>query len=125
MSSAGVPSATAASGFTVSVSGVEGLKDGLIFFGENGRQANPWGSSTSRQCVVTPVKRTGLQSGVGTAGLCNGSFDLDLNAYWTLNPQKNPGSGTQVNTQCWYRDPFNTSNQTTSLSDALEFTTCP
>jgi hypothetical protein len=27
--------------------------------------------------------------------------------------------------QLWYRDPLNTSNQTTSLSDAIEFTFCP
>jgi len=30
-----------------------------------------------------------------------------------------------VNVQLWYRDPASTSNQTTSLSDGLEFTTCP
>jgi len=27
--------------------------------------------------------------------------------------------------QLWFRDPQNTSNQTTSLSDALEFTMAP
>jgi len=27
--------------------------------------------------------------------------------------------------QLWYRDPFNTSNQTTSLSDAIEFCVSP
>ena len=26
--------------------------------------------------------------------------------------------------QLWYRDPLNTSNQTTSLSNAVEFTVC-
>jgi hypothetical protein len=30
-----------------------------------------------------------------------------------------------VQVQYWYRDPFNTSNQPTSLSDAAEFTVCP
>jgi hypothetical protein len=70
------------------------------------------------------VKRTGLQNGVGTQGACDGAFSLDLNAYLTANPQKNPGAGATVNAQYWYRDPFNTSNQTTSLTDAVQFTLC-
>ena len=120
----GTPSATAASGFTIDVSGSEGDKDGLIFFGENGRQANPWGNSSSLQCVVTPVKRTGIQNGTGTSGACDGAFTLDFNAYLTANPQKNPGAGSVVQAQAWFRDPQNTSNQTTSLSNALEFVLC-
>ena len=35
------------------------------------------------------------------------------------------GAGTVVQAQLWYRDPQNTSNQTTSLSDAIEFTVAP
>jgi hypothetical protein len=34
---------------------------------------------------------------------------------------KNPGIGAVVQIQLWYRDPANTSNQSTSLSNALEF----
>jgi hypothetical protein len=37
----------------------------------------------------------------------------------------NPGAGAQVQAQLWYRDPQNTSNQTTSLSDAIEFLVAP
>ncbi len=122
---AGVPSATAASGFTLSASGVEGNKDGLFFFGPNGRQANSWGNGTSFQCVVPPVKRAGLLIGTGTNGACNGSFSQDLNAHWSANPSKNPGVGAIVQAQLWYRDPQNTSNQTTSLSDAVEFAVFP
>ena len=33
----------------------------------------------------------------------------------------NPGGGTTVQAQLWFRDPQNTSNQTTSLSNAIEF----
>ena len=33
----------------------------------------------------------------------------------------NPGAGAAVQAQLWYRDPLNTSNQPTSLSDAIEF----
>jgi hypothetical protein len=128
ISATGTPSATASSGFTLDTTGVEGSKDGLYFFGSNGRQANPWGSGTSFQCVIPPVVRAGLLTGVGTSGQCDGSFSQDLNALWCPtcpNPAKNPGSGTVVQAQTWYRDPFNTSNQTTSLSDAVEFTVMP
>jgi hypothetical protein len=117
----GVASATAPSGFVVTASGVEGQKDGLFFFGTNGQQANLWGNGTSYQCVVPPVKRCGLLAGPGTVGACDGSLELDLNAYLRANPVKDPGIGAVVQIQLWYRDPANTSNQSTSLSNALEF----
>jgi len=128
LSSSGTPSATATSGFTLTASGVEGAKDGLFFFGANGRQANPWGNGTSYQCVVPPVKRGGLLNGGGSNGACDGSFNQDLNALWCPScpkPGHNPGAGAVTQAQLWYRDPLSTSNQTTSLSDALEFTLAP
>jgi hypothetical protein len=126
LSSTGTPSLSLASGFTVDAATVEGSKDGLFFYGFNGPQANSWGSGTSFQCVVPPVTRTPIMSGVGTGGVCDGSFSLDLNTYWSTAPaNKVPAPGGQVNLQLWHRDPQNTSNQTTSLSDALEFSVCP
>jgi hypothetical protein len=125
MSTTGTPSATAPSGFTFEATGVEGLKDGLFFYGTNGPQANSWGSGTSYQCVVPPVIRGGLLPSVGTVGLCDGAFSQDMNALWQAKPVKNPGAGAVVQAQLWYRDPQNTSNQTTSLSDAIEFTVQP
>lgn len=97
---------------------VEGAKDGLLYFGTNGKQANPWG--TSYQCVVPPVVRTGLLEGSGTSGQCDGSLARDPNALWCPTcpqPLKNPGVGAFVQAQLWYRDPLNTSHQTTSLSE--------
>jgi hypothetical protein len=128
LSAVGTPSATATTGFTVTASDVEGDKDGLYFFGTNGRQANNWGSSSSFQCLVTPVLRSGLIQGIGTPGLCDNSISRDLNALWCptcTNPLKNPGAGALVGIQLWYRDPFSTSNQTTGLTNAMEFTVCP
>ena len=61
----------------------------------------------------------------GTVGLCDGTFAQDFNALWTANPAKNPGAGAIAQAQLWYRDPFNTSNQTTSLSDVIEFMVGP
>ena len=128
MSASGTPSATASSGFDLTASAVEGAKDGLFFFGTNGRQANPWGSSSSFQCVTPPVSRAGLLAASGTSGACDGTFSQDLNALWCptcSKPQKNPGTGAVVQAQLWYRDPQSTSSQTTSLSDAVEFSLCP
>ena len=124
LSAVGSASATAPSGFVVTARGVEGQKDGLFFFGTSGKQANPWGSGTSFQCVVPPVKRGSLQNGSGTTGACDGLLAEDLNAMWCPTcpkPHRNPGAGALAQVQLWYRDPLNTSNQTTSLSDALEF----
>ena len=124
----GVPSATASSGFTLFANDVEGDKDGLYFFGSNGRQANPWGSGTSYQCVTPRVHRAGLLSAVGTNAACDGAFAQDLNAYWCPTcpkANKNPGAGAVTQAQLWYRDPFNTSTRTTSLSDGGEFLVCP
>ena len=120
----GTASATAPGGFVVSASGVEGGKGALFFFGTSGRQANPWGNGTSFQCVTPPVTRTGVQNSGGPNGSCGGALTRDLNALWCAScpkPLKNPGPGELVQLQAWYRDPLSTSNQTTSLSDALEF----
>jgi hypothetical protein len=125
LSVTGSASSTATSGFVLEAFEVEGKKDGLFFFGSGGQQANPWGNGTSFQCVVPPVARAGLLTGSGTAGQCDGAFAQDLNARWTAKPAQNPGAGALVQAQLWYRDPQNTSNQTTSLSDAIEFTVCP
>ena len=125
IAASGTPSATAASGFDLIATNVEGDKSGLFFFGSNGRQANPWGSGTSLQCVVPPVKRGALLSGGGASGTCDGQFVFDLNARWSTQPNQNPGMGALVRAQLWYRDPFNTSNRSTSLSNAIEFSVCP
>jgi hypothetical protein len=128
LSATGVASATAALGFSLNASMVEGARDGLYFFGTGGRQANPWGNGSSYQCVVPPVKRGGLMAGSGPPGSCFGSFSRDLNSLWCPTcpkPGHNPGAGAVVQAQLWYRDPQNTSNQTTSFSDAIEFSVAP
>ena len=124
----GVASASAPSGFDLTVSNVEAKKDGLFYFGTHGRQANPWGNGTSFQCVVPPVVRTNVFTGIGLLGTCNLSYAVDLNSYWCPTcpkPQKNTGAGAVVQAQFWYRDPLNTSNQPTSFSDAIEFSVSP
>ena len=122
----GVPSLSLSSGFDITASGVEGNRSGLFFYGFQGGQANTWGNGTSFQCVVPPVNRTPILDGSGTPGTCNGSLSQDFNRLWfTAPPNKVPAVGQLVSLQLWYRDPQNSSNQTTSLSDALQFNVCP
>ena len=126
--STGTASATASTGFVLSAAGLESQIEGLFFFGTNGRQAKAWGNGTSFQCVTPPVKRAGLLPPTAPVGACGGFLSQDLNARWCPTcpkPHHNPGAGTTVQAQLWYRDPQNTSNRSTSLSDAAEFTLCP
>jgi hypothetical protein len=125
LSSTGTPSATGASGFLVQAGDVEGSKQALYYWGTSGRQANPWGNGTSWRCVELPVFRSAPLVSSGAAGTSDGTVAFDLTARWQEKPASNPGAGPVTQLQLWYRDPQSTSNQTTSLSDALEFTTCP
>jgi hypothetical protein len=126
ISSAGIPSASSASGFTIAVANVEGATFGMIFYGVHGRVLNAWGMGTSFLCVKQPLQRTGIQATGGTSSQCNGSLVLDWNAYRASHPTAlgSPFSaGQTVDAQGWFRDP--PSSKTTSLSNALEFSVQP
>jgi hypothetical protein len=123
----GTPSATATSGFTLTVNNLEGQKQGLLFYGVSGRAASAWGvGGTSYLCVKAPTQRTTTQSSGGTAGACDGTLALDWNAWRDANPTAlgSPFSAGQiVDAQGWFRDP--PAVKTTSLSNGLEFVLQP
>jgi hypothetical protein len=124
----GFASATSPVGFEITATQVEGGRNGVLLFGANGRQALAWGNGTSFVCVAPPARRGGLLQGSGTHDQCDGTLTKDLNAHWCAGcqrPSHNPGAGALVQAQVWYRDPKSTSNQTTSLSNAIEFTVAP
>lgn len=109
----------------ITVTGVEGQKVGLIFYGLN-QQAVQWGATSSFLCVKTPTQRTPSQNSGGTAGQCNGTYTTNINQFFAANPTAlgQPLFGGQVlHFQAWYRDP--PSPKTTNLSDALTITMCP
>ena len=88
----------------------------------------PWAGSWSFLCLARPWNRGAALAGGGAPGTCTGAFTEDLNARWCPTcprPAHNPGEGSAVQAQLWYRDPQSTSNQLTSFSDALELTVCP
>jgi hypothetical protein len=126
ISSTGIASASASSGFTISVSSVEGQKQGHVFYGVNGPNAAPWGASSHYLCVKAPTQRTGTQDSGGTAGACNGSIALDWNAYCATHPTSLGvpfSAGQSVWAQLYFRDP--PGPKTTALSNGLTFTVCP
>jgi hypothetical protein len=126
LTASGTSSATAPSGFVLTAMNTEGNKSGLVYFGTAQKlPATMVGNSSSFQCVNPPVKRSQLLTGGGTNGNCDGTFSVDLNARWASQPAQNPGAGATVFAQLWYRDPTNTSNQTTSRSDGVSWTVCP
>jgi Tol biopolymer transport system component len=127
ISSSGCPRASATSGFTIAISGVEGQKQGHVFYGINGAIANPWGpASSSYLCVKAPTQRTPTQNSGGTNGACDGAVQID----WLDYVATHPGSlgvpfsaGTQVWAQLYFRDP--PAPKTTNLSDGLTFVISP
>lgn len=127
IASTGTPSASASSGFTLTVSSVEGQKQGLLFYGISGRAASPWGlSGTSFLCVKSPTQRMGTQQTNGTLNQCDGSLSIDWLNFLATHPTALGApfsSGTVVQAQGWYRDP--PAVKTTNLSGGLEFTLVP
>jgi hypothetical protein len=115
-------------GFTLAVSGVEGQKTGLLFYGldHSGYSPASWGLSTSFLCVRAPIQRTGAQNSGGTAGQCNGSLALNWNGFNASHPGALGApltAGQRVYAQAWFRDP--PSPKGTMLSNAVEFTLGP
>ncbi|MCY3000769.1 MAG: hypothetical protein NTV21_03040 [Planctomycetota bacterium] len=122
------PNASFSNSCLLSVSGTEGQKTGLIFYGINnsGYVPQPWGNGSSFLCVKAPTQRTPASSTGGTAGQCNGAFLLNLNAFQLTNPGAlgQPfTAGSTLFAQAWYRDP--PAPKTTNLSDALRLTVLP
>ena len=124
----GTPSASAGSGFTITVNSVEGQKQGILFYGLNqtGFTIHSWGASSSFLCVKAPTQRTHSQFSGGSFNACDGALTLDWNTFIAVNPGAlgNPlPPGQSVFAQGWFRDP--TSPKTTMLSDALAFVVAP
>lgn len=120
------PSLTLANTCLLTVTGVEGQKQGLIYYGLDitGFNPSPWGNGF--RCAKSPIKRTGSQNSNGNAGLCDGSYTLDWDNYHVSNPAAlgNPWTlWERAYVQAWYRDP--PSPKASNFSDALVLTYQP
>ena len=99
-------------------------RNGLLFYGVNGRTTLPFFGGTL--CVQLPLRRTGIQASGGTpppASDCTGTFSLDFTAWLASGVDPNLTAGTMVNGQYWFRDPPDLFG--IGLSDAIEFSVCP
>jgi hypothetical protein len=126
MSASGTPSASAASGFVLAASSLEGQRQGLVFYGVTGANVQPWGGGSSFLCVKPPTQRTPVQFSGGTIGACDGTLALDWNAFRATYPGALGApfsAGDVVYAQAWFRDPA--APKTTNLSDALQFALFP
>ncbi len=111
---------------TLSATGVDGQRQGLVFYGASGAVALPWGASSSFMCVKSPVQRTALQSSGGAIGSCSGAYALDWCAFLAANPTALGApfaSGDALYAQAWYRDPA--SPKTTALTNGVRVEICP
>ncbi|MAG63454.1 hypothetical protein CMO84_08030 [Candidatus Woesearchaeota archaeon] len=118
ISGSGTPSATASSGFTVTVSGVESGQFGIMFYGTSGSMALPFRGGLL--CVQGSLVRLPVQSSGSPGGpICGGVLSMDLNA---LGVCAAIGQGNRAWIQAWFRDPPGTYG--TGLSDALTFSVC-
>ncbi len=126
MAASGVPSATAASGFTLSCNNVEGQKTGLLYYG-TAQTATAWAvGSSSIKCVANPTQRLNTTNSGGTFGACDGLLSTDWNAWRSTHPSALGSpftAGQTFHAQAWFRDP--PAPKATNLSNGLTFTLCP
>lgn len=121
--SSGVQSAAATSGFSVRAINTRAAKFGLLLYTNDGRGSLPFAGGTL--CLDTsPLRRTTpVVDTTGTAGLCDGTLSIDMNAFAAGSLGGNPLAalrvpGTRVDCQFWGRD---AAASGALLSDALEY----
>jgi hypothetical protein len=117
ISASGTPSASAASGFVLTVTGVEGQRNGLFIHGSDSI-TTPWGFNGPSYLCVFNQGRFGQQQSSGTLGQCDGVMAFDWNALESW-----PQPGQTVMAQAWFRDPA--SQKGTHMSNAISFIAGP
>jgi Tol biopolymer transport system component len=117
ISASGTPSASAASGFVLTVTGVEGQRNGLFIHGSDSI-TTPWGVNGPSYLCVFNQGRFGFQDSGGTSGQCDGVMTFDWNALATW-----PQAGQSIMAQAWFRDP--PSQKGTHMSNAISFIAGP
>ncbi len=122
----GVPSASADSGFVVSVDNVPNRKPGMLFYGFGGKNDVPFFGGTL--CVKNVAGRSPVLFSGGNpppANDCSGHMEIDMNAFAAGALGGSPRAalslvGQRVNAQFWGRDP-GAFPEPVYLSDALEY----
>jgi hypothetical protein len=127
----GLPSASATQGFEIAAGRVRNQKSGMLLYGIHGPSASPFQGGWL--CVASPVRRTPPVHSGGAAlssDDCTGVYAIDMNSFAVGALGGTPLAalavpGTVVDCQWWGRDPGFPAPNSTTLSDALEYTVCP
>ncbi len=126
ISAAGVASASAASGYVITTSNIEGQRQTNTIYSVLGPKTPPTPFGAGYLCVKAPTQRIGSVQANGTPGVCDGSVSIDV-LDWA---QSHPGgqgvpysAGTVLHFQCAIRDPL--SPGTRVMSEALQVTLLP
>ena len=128
VSASGLSSASASSGFTLSASGAQTGKAGLVLYTSGGARIPAAPFQGGLLCIASPLRRSAvITASGGTPGNCDASFDLDWNAFASGNAGGNPAgflttAGQRVDLQVWGRD---TVQHGSFLSEALSYLVCP
>ena len=122
---AGIPSASAGSGFVVSAANVLDQKSGFLMYGTSGPADVPFAGGTL--CVAAPLHHTPLQTsgGSGSGTNCTGTYAFDFNAWIASGIDRTLVAGAQVHAQYWSRDPGFALPDNVGLTEGLEFTLQP
>jgi len=121
ISSTGVPSTVAGSGFTIQASNLLPKAVGLLFYSKSGSQAVAFQGGWL--CMLAPTRRTGVQSANPGSG-CVGTFTVDFNAYIASGADPGLVPGASVWCQWWSRDPGFAPPNNTNLTEGLQFFLC-
>jgi hypothetical protein len=122
MSFSGTPSATAGSGFTLSVGDLPPERNATLLYGHWLPTTLPFAGGTL--CVAPPLSRTPLLTSHGT-GPCGASLSFDFNAWIAAGADPALVNGRPVWIQCWTRDPPAAYVGKLNLSDAVYFVIAP
>jgi Tol biopolymer transport system component len=123
ISAVGTASASAGSGYTLTLDQIDGRRLSLLAHSVSGAIALPFApGSSSFLSLRAPLQRLSVQDSGGAPGQCDGALSLDWNAFMTSNVGAigNPRYvGQVVAVQGWVRDPAAPGGAT--LSQGFEF----
>jgi len=125
ITSTGQSSASATSGFVLSGTNAHANELGILAYTDAGRRYPPLPFFGGDLCINSPIRRGPVVVSNGTPGLCDGTYELDMNAFASGNAGGFPAAfllvpGTVVDCQWWGRD-----GAGIYLTQALTYTVCP
>lgn len=124
-----IPPVSGANDFSVTVSGIDGLKPGIFFAANTAQATIPFLGGTL--CFLPPLNRGSINFSFGTGGACDGAYSQIINDGLFFPPSSpkgfDGGPGGTTFMQAWYRSPCGgcASGFDIGLSNAVELNWAP